>query len=398
MGWFVFGYNVYFERHLIQLRKVFASKDIFLMAQGNGMTEQSLSPDETTYLNGLNEYHNEGAHRLPAWCHIDLDTYIKNRPWLTRYLVPGVPNRQQTLYWMDRKGPKFYMIILQANLIFIGLYTAMNLLGFLQYMYRSQNTVTFITYLILSILPMIGVMFFKQHLVAILSQVCCMGAYRRPNIVADVLREEKTARVVRAFIVIYKLRRFASQAGSKSRDKDAGQLAKAKFDQLELNEVGKTFDSFDRSGDGSISYDEFEHLMTQLGAAMSHENLKTMISMLDEDGDGEVSKDEFITWYAEYAGEEDISPHERAKYLFSLFDTTGSGELTIGEFKRKLDALNVGFTVDDVGALVNELDEDNSGSIGLHEFEDLLNKYYPKELQQVSAASHSSSHGVHSQH
>ena len=132
---------------------------------------------------------------------------------------------------MDRKGPKFYMIILQANLIFIGLYTAMNLLGFLQYMYRSQNTVTFITYLILSILPMIGVMFFKQHLVAILSQVCCMGAYRRPNIVADVLREEKTARVVRAFIVIYKLRRFASQAGSKSRDKDAGQLAKAKFDQ-----------------------------------------------------------------------------------------------------------------------------------------------------------------------
>ena len=175
-------------------------------------------------------------------------------------------------------------------------------------------------------------------------------------------------------------------------------IDKAKFDQLELNEVGKTFDSFDRSGDGSISYDEFEHLMTQLGAAMSHENLKTMISMLDEDGDGEVSKDEFITWYAEYAGEEDISPHERAKYLFSLFDTTGSGELTIGEFKRKLDALNVGFTVDDVGALVNELDEDNSGSIGLHEFEDLLNKYYPKELQQVSAASHSSSHGVHSQH
>jgi Ca2+-binding EF-hand superfamily protein len=388
MGWFVFGYNVYFEQHLIQLRKVFATKDIFLLAQENGMDDEKFA-NETTYLKELEEHHNDGTNSLPAWCHVDLDKYIENRHWLVKWMVPGTPNRQQTLYWLDRKGPKFYMIVLQANLIFIGLYTAMNLLGFLKFMYHSQHPVTFIAYLVLSILPMIGVMFFKKHLVAILSQVCCMGAYRRPNIVADVLREEKTARVVRAFIIIYKLRRFAEQAGSKKRDKGAGQLYRAQFDQLELQEVGKTFDSFDRSGDGSISYDEFELLMTQLGASMSPDSLQRMIAMLDEDGDGEVSKNEFINWYAEYAGEEDMSPHERAKYLFSLFDSQGTGELTIGEFKRKLDALNVGFTVDDVGALVNELDEDNSGSIGLHEFEDLLNKYYPKELKQQQSTSSS---------
>ena len=67
-----------------------------------------------------------------------------------------------------------------------------------------------------------------------------------------------------------------------------------------------------------------------------------------------------------------------------MFDKDDAGEITIEEFKRKLDAFNVGFSIDEVGAIVNELDEDNSGTIGLHEFEDLLYKYYPKELRSAS--------------
>jgi Ca2+-binding EF-hand superfamily protein len=59
-----------------------------------------------------------------------------------------------------------------------------------------------------------------------------------------------------------------------------------------------------------------------------------------------------------------------------------TGHVTIGEFKRKLDALHAGLAVDDVGAIVQELDHDNTGHVGPEEFEQLTVKYYPRELRE----------------
>jgi hypothetical protein len=66
----------------------------------------------------------------------------------------------------------------------------------------------------------------------------------------------------------------------------------------------------------------------------------------------------------------------------------------------------VGFSVAAVGAIVKELDEDNSGTIGLYEFADLLDKYYPKELLAATPADKKTSNssgltwlfGVHHSH
>ena len=361
---------------------MFLKKEVFLMANvdndenGNSL----LDVDETTFLNSLVANSDDNLS-LPMWTEIDIDEFHQKRSWLTKLLVGGHANRQHAIYLLDRRGPKVYMLLLQANLLFLGIYAAMTFLGFFRFMYQEDSTLVFAAYAILASLPILGNMFTKQHLVAILSEVCCMGAYRRPNIVADVLREEKTAHVVRAFIVIYRMKRFAISADKREYDRDLACVERMHFDKFELKEVGKTFDAFDKSGDGSISYDEFESLMKNLGAEITEEGLNRMIGMLDTDGDGEVSKEEFINWYAEHANDDDLSEEERARFLFQMFDRDNSGEITIVEFKNKLDALNVGFTVDEADAIVNELDEDNSGSIGLHEFAHLLHSFYPKELQ-----------------
>mmetsp|Transcript_661 Transcript_661/g.1112 ORF Transcript_661/g.1112 Transcript_661/m.1112 type:complete len:765 (-) Transcript_661:50-2344(-) len=406
MGWIVYTCNIFFERHLVYVRRFFLKKELFLKAKMNSRAEKrvSLMPDadETTYLNSLvdaeesgNIEQHEVEESLPMWTEIDIDDYHVKRSWLKRRLVGGHPSRQQAIYWFDRRGPRVYLLILQSNILFLGIYAAMNFLGFFQYMYNEEQPLAFAIYAILALLPLFGIMFGKQHMVAILTQISCMGAYRRPNVVADVLREEKTARVVRAFIVIYKMRRFATCADQSNYDRESAAdtvaVTRKNFDKIELREVEKTFDAFDRSGDGAISHDEFESLMKGLGAEITDEGLNHMISMLDADGDGEVTKEEFINWYAESAGEDDLSESERAHFLFRLFDKDNSGEISIGEFKHKLDALNVGFTVDEVGAIVNELDEDNSGSIGEHEFAMLLHKYYPKELQNPEAIGRQSS-------
>jgi Ca2+-binding EF-hand superfamily protein len=71
----------------------------------------------------------------------------------------------------------------------------------------------------------------------------------------------------------------------------------------------------------------------------------------------------------------------RAHRLFAMFDKNKNGKISIGEFKGVLDKFSIGFTVDEVGDIVRELDEDGNIMIGVEEFEKLLEKYTPEELQ-----------------
>ena len=278
-------------------------------------------------------------------------------------------------------------ILGQRLVIFVGVFVAMNALGFVSHMRGYCSLPAFLFYCAMALLPLLGVVFFKRDMIAAMATVCCLGAYRRPDVVAKVLREELTIQVVRAFIIIYKLRKFAlnaDQSVDKIDNLDKYTASRADFEEFELNEVGKTFDAFDTSGDGLIDYQEFEALMNNIGADMTPERLQRMVDVLDDDGNGEVSRDEFIDWYVANATTDDSTPEEQADDLFRLFDDDDSGNLTIGEFKQRLDAINIGFTVDDIGAIVNELDSDGNGTIGPEEFASMIQKHYPKELQKTA--------------
>ena len=61
--------------------------------------------------------------------------------------------------------------------------------------------------------------------------------------------------------------------------------------------------------------------------------------------------------------------------MFEMFDVDRSNDISLGEFKDIIDNFRVGFTVDEIGYLVNELDDDRSGTIGEEEFLDLLKKH-----------------------
>lgn len=378
MAWLLCLYNIHFERHLVQVITAFASRDILRMAH------QALPPDnESTNL--LESSNDTGDHLLPDWCRVDIERYLENRPYLPRCFVGGVPNRQQALYWMDRKGPPLYLFILQFDLLFVGIFAAVQFIQVGPYMYYKQPLWQFWLYVVLATLPILNIAVNKRRLVSLLTCVCSLGFYRRPQVIANVIREEKTAQGIRTFIVVYKLRRFAMQAGTKQPHDPHHNGSRvhysAVFDQHEINEVGRTFDEFDIDGSGSITIDEFEQLMTKLGANLTREQLQHMVDRLDTDKSGGVDKDEFIQWYADRARDDDISEEEFAKFMFRVFDDNDSGELTIGEFKKKLDHVSNRFTMDEIGMLVNELDTNNGGTICEEEFEHLIHKYYPKELE-----------------
>jgi len=154
------------------------------------------------------------------------------------------------------------------------------------------------------------------------------------------------------------------------------------LDGIELEQIKKTFDSFDTDATGYLSQDELENVMRGVGFSLSQEQVQQLIVALDLDGDGMVEKDEFLHWYKSHMGDDDTTIKERAQNLFKFFTKEGNDDrITIGEFKTRLDSFPVGFTVDDVGEIVRAIDENGDVMISLKEFEKLLQNHYPAHLE-----------------
>ena len=152
------------------------------------------------------------------------------------------------------------------------------------------------------------------------------------------------------------------------------------FSNLELHQVGKTFDAIDSDGSGEIDREEMRQVLLRMGANIPPSGIDRLFALLDRDGSGTIERDEFIAWYADHLeSNKHISPKERAEELFNSFDLNHSGEITIGMFKHKMDSFKFGFTIDEIGAIANELDRDRSGTICLGEFQRMLEKYQPSD-------------------
>ena len=239
-----------------------------------------------------------------------------------------------------------------------------------------MNT-AFVLYVILSVIPVVSDLKNNRRAMARLAQVTSVGVHRRPQVVSQVIREEKTDRIIRGLVTLQRLQDAASRGFKSGRDGLTSERLK-EVDPVELSEISKTFDAFDGSGDGEIASTELAEVMRKLGAPTTTQSLAAMMDVLDANGDGSISKDEFVTFFAEQIltmESTQTSTHQQANFMFEMFDQDGSGEITIGEVKQVLDAFQVGFTVDEVGDLVNELDEGDNGSVGKHEFHELLVKH-----------------------
>jgi Ca2+-binding EF-hand superfamily protein len=320
---------------------------------------------------------------LPAWTRIDLDEYKNNRPWLARcFGSHGAISRQDSLYWMERKGPKLYLILFQIQLIFTSAYISLLLLSFLPHMYQESSTMGYsrlALYVVVSLLPIYLALSKHQTAAANMTMASSIGVHRRPRAVAQVIREEKTDRIICAMVTMQKLQHAARTgfASSSSPPQDTTPTDHSRPHTVALNKVAKTFDALDSSGDGTIGNQELKQVLSALGAPATDESLQAMIRLLDHNQDGHISKDEFLAFYsANIILEVDHHGlHELAREMFQQFDQDNSGEITLGEFKEVLEAFNVGFTVDEIGDLVNELDEEDDGTIGEHEFFKLLEKH-----------------------
>jgi len=410
IGWAVLIGNLVFEMHLYRLHEVFVPKNILaVMYSGGGepsMMKEALQERPFQETAPLLSENVTAFLYLPSWCDVNIQQYLLNeRSIFAKFFVGGTPNRQQALFWFDRKGPAFYEMVLQMNLIFIGVYSGLLILIFLPYIMHEYNVVHSMVYITLALLPPIIITVNKRNILALLTQVTSIGTYRKTQIISDTLGREKTAQIIRTFLLINHMRRHATSSFEReinppAQDSFASTMSHSpppkrqleyydrisssfsSLSQVDIEELSRAFDIFDQDKSGFISKSEFCDLMIKVaGKGMTQDVAETIFASLDITHDGQVSREVFFKWYEASFGDgrHEDDPQTQARELFDLFDVDECGEITVGEFKNKLEALNISFTASQIGRIINELDRDRNGSISLGEFEELIKKYWPQQ-------------------
>merc|ERR1712070_835556 len=109
--------------------------------------------------------------------------------------------------------------------------------------------------------------------------------------------------------------------------KKAGQLSDEQMD-----EIREAFNLFDGDQSGAIDVRELKAAMRALGFEVKNEELKKMVSDIDNDGNGTIEFGEFLQMMTGELGEN--IDDEELQDMINQADRDGDGEINIDEFYR----------------------------------------------------------------
>merc|ERR1712185_421561 len=112
--------------------------------------------------------------------------------------------------------------------------------------------------------------------------------------------------------------------------------------------------------------------MRALGFEVKNEELKKMITDIDNDGNGTVEFSEFLGMMTAKMGEKDS--REDIEKVFKLFDDDSTTKITFKNLARVAEEL--GETIDDeeLQDMINQADRDGDGAINVDEFYRIMKK------------------------
>merc|ERR1711883_17129 len=117
---------------------------------------------------------------------------------------------------------------------------------------------------------------------------------------------------------------------------------------------------------------ELKAAMRALGFEIKNEELKKMVSDVDNDGNGTIEFTEFLGMMTAKMGEKDT--REDIEKVFKLFDDDNSSKISFKNLARVAEEL--GETIDDeeLQDMINQADRDGDGAINADEFYRIMKK------------------------
>merc|ERR1712154_531905 len=136
------------------------------------------------------------------------------------------------------------------------------------------------------------------------------------------------------------------------------------------------FDLFDTKKVDFLSADDLGEIMRAMGFRPTEEELKDLLLEIDEDGSGEIEFGEFSQLCATFLVEDpDMETMKRElKDAFRIYDKEGLGYITTETLRGLIGDLLAPLTEEELEGILEELDEDGSGSMDFDEFCEMMTK------------------------
>ena len=132
------------------------------------------------------------------------------------------------------------------------------------------------------------------------------------------------------------------------------------------------FDGF-ADEDGAIPADNVGGILSMMGMKVKPSALREIIEDIDEDGSGLLEFAEFCQLAAKFLVEEDEEALKKElKEAFRIYDKEQLGYISIETLKEILRELDNKLTEEDLDSIIEEVDEDGSGTLDFDEFMDMM--------------------------
>ncbi|XP_035181731.1 caltractin-like isoform X2 [Oxyura jamaicensis] len=133
--------------------------------------------------------------------------------------------------------------------------------------------------------------------------------------------------------------------------------------RLQLREA---FDLFDADGSGQMDVRGLKITMRALGCELRKEEMRRIISQVDEEGSGKINFESFLQVMAQKMAE----PYSKNEILkgFKLFDHDGTGKISFEKLKLVATEVGEDITDEELQEMIDEADVDGDGEVDQQEF------------------------------
>ncbi|EFX70898.1 troponin C [Daphnia pulex] len=135
----------------------------------------------------------------------------------------------------------------------------------------------------------------------------------------------------------------------------------------------KAFAMFDQGKTGFIETNRVAAILNTMGQQFDANELAVTIEETDKDKTGKLTFEAFYSIAANFLeDEDDEAMQNELKEAFRLYDKEGNGYITTAVLREILGALDDKLTSDDLDGIIEEIDEDGSGTIDFDEFMEMM--------------------------
>ncbi|KAK7026702.1 hypothetical protein SK128_018694 [Halocaridina rubra] len=148
-----------------------------------------------------------------------------------------------------------------------------------------------------------------------------------------------------------------------------------KISAAQLEVLKRTFSMFDSDKSGFVPTNKIAGILNTLDIKFSEDDVVKKIETIDTGNEGKLNFDNFLIILGNYMAEDDEDDeamYEELKEAFRLYDKEGNGYITTSTLKEILKELDNKLSDEDLDGIIEEIDEDGSGTVDFDEFMEMM--------------------------